>query len=70
VNPEIMAALNKFDAALRTAVRKDAFSLPGVHSSAISVMAVDEAWAKVKAARVELEATITEALRNDIGRAE
>ena len=61
MNPEIMAALNKFEAALRVAVRKDTMAEMAEEWAPGKLKAVDAAWAAVKAARVELEAEIMEA---------
>jgi hypothetical protein len=58
VRPAIAVALNAFDAALRDAVAKtimaDRVPIPEYRRQR------DEAWQRAKAARVELEAMITE----------
>lgn len=59
---EIMLALNKFDNALRKAVRQDIMAEMADEWAPAKLKAIDVAWAEAKAARVELEARIVEAI--------
>jgi hypothetical protein len=56
--PAIMQALNKFDNAVRTAVKKDTLAEVNEEWRSEKLRALDENWAKVKTARIELEAMI------------
>jgi hypothetical protein len=57
---EIMTALNKFETALRNAVRRDTMAEMNEEWAPAKLKARETAWAEAKAARVELEAKITE----------
>jgi hypothetical protein len=59
---EIMLALNKFDDALRKAVRKDTMAEMAEEWAPAKLRACEIAWAEAKAARVELEAMIMAAI--------
>jgi hypothetical protein len=59
---EIMLALNKFDGALRKAVRKDTMAEMAEEWAPAKLKACEVAWAEAKAARAELEARIVEAI--------
>jgi hypothetical protein len=59
---EVMLALNKFDGALRKAVRKDVMAEMAETWEPAKLRACDIAWTEAKAARVELEARIIEAV--------
>lgn len=57
---KIMTALNKFESALRTAIRKDMVAEQKEIWEASSLKACEAAWAEAKAARIDLEAAIEE----------
>jgi hypothetical protein len=57
---EIMLALNRFDSALRKAVRKDTMAEMAEEWAPAKLKACDLAWVEAKAARAELEAMIVE----------
>lgn len=59
---EIMLALNKFDDALRKAVRKATMAEMAEEWAPAKLRACEIAWAEAKTARVELEAVIMAAL--------
>jgi hypothetical protein len=60
--PKIMGALNKYDNALRNAVRKDMIAEQKESWEYHSLKACEIAWQEYRDARVELEAVILEAL--------
>jgi hypothetical protein len=62
MSPEIMAALNKLEAALRTAIRKDTMAEMSEEWAPAKLKALGAAWDAARLARVELEARIQEAL--------
>jgi hypothetical protein len=57
---QIMMALNRYDNALRHAVRKDVIAEMAETWEASKLKACEIAWASCKAARIELEALIIE----------
>jgi hypothetical protein len=56
----VMAAINEFENAVRTATKKDTLAEVAEEWRAEKLRALDENWAKVKTARVKLEAMIDE----------
>ena len=63
MNPQIMLALNKYENAHYQAVRKDMEAELAEEWQPRRLKACEEAWAKCKSARVELEALIIEHTR-------
>ena len=58
--PSVMAAINEFENAVRTATKKATLAEVNYEWRAEKLRALDENWAKVKTARVKLEAMIDE----------
>jgi DNA repair exonuclease SbcCD ATPase subunit len=57
--PSIVSAINEFENAVHTATKKDTLAEVAEEWRAEKLRALDENWAKVKTARVKLEAMIT-----------